>query len=138
MRLLDLKGDYMTDNKALLLYASQAMEKAYAPYSNFKVGAALLTESGKIYTGCNIENLSYGATICAERVAIFKAISDGEKNFTKIAIVSSDETETFPCGICRQVMAEFMPQGEVVTSNGTKISVFEVSELLPMCFNNNF
>ena len=138
MRLLDLKGDYMTDNKALLLYASQAMEKAYAPYSNFKVGAALLTESGKIYTGCNIENLSYGATICAERVAIFKAISDGEKNFTKIAIVSSDEIETFPCGICRQVMAEFMPQGEVVTSNGTKISVFEVSELLPMCFNNNF
>lgn len=128
----------MADNKTLLQCAFKAMEMAYAPYSNFKVGAALLTESGKIYTGCNIENLSFGATVCAERVAIFKAISEGEKSFTKIAIVSSSGEETFPCGICRQVMIEFMPKGEIITGTNDNICVYKVCELLPKGFSNSF
>lgn len=100
----------MTD-KELVLKAIDAMKNSYSPYSDFKVGAALLTENGKIYTGCNIENVAFGPSICAERVAFFKAISEGEKNFSKIAVVGGKDgiisSSTPPCGVCRQVMREF-------------------------------
>ena len=95
----------------LVLKAQEAMKNSYSPYSDFKVGAALLTENGKVYTGCNIENVAFGPSICAERVAFFKAISEGEKNFSKIAVVGGKNgiisSSTPPCGVCRQVMREF-------------------------------
>ena len=123
------------ENRALLEKAKEAMKLAYAPYSNFSVGAAILCENGDVYTGCNIENAAYGATNCAERTAIFKAVSEGVKTFSKIAIVSSSVDLTFPCGICRQVMAEFMPDGVVVLQNSEgKIFEYKVSELLPNSF----
>ena len=100
----------MTD-KELVLKAIDAMKNSYSPYSEYKVGAALLTESGKVYTGCNIENVAFGPTVCAERVAFFKAISEGEKSFSKIAVVGGKDgvisSPTPPCGVCRQVMREF-------------------------------
>jgi cytidine deaminase len=95
------------DYKNLVSTALKAREKAYVPYSNFKVGAAIMTEDDTVYGGCNIENASYGATNCAERTAIFKAISEGHKIIKAIAIVGDTNTYTFPCGICRQVIAEF-------------------------------
>jgi len=99
------------DEKELIRLAFDAMAKAYAPYSGYKVGAALLTASGKVYTGCNIENAAFGPTVCAERVAFFKAISDGERDFARIAVVGGkggEVTDYFvPCGVCRQVMSEF-------------------------------
>ena len=100
----------MTD-KELVIEAISAMKNSYSPYSDFKVGAALLTDSEKIYTGCNIENVAFSPSICAERVAFFKAISEGEKNFSKIAVVGGKNgiisSATPPCGVCRQVMREF-------------------------------
>ena len=100
----------MTD-KELVLKAIESMKNSYSPYSEFKVGAALLTENGKIHTGCNIENVAFGPSICAERVAFFKAISEGEKSFLKIAVVGGKDgiisSSTPPCGVCRQVMREF-------------------------------
>ena len=102
--------DFMTD-KELVLKAQEAMKNSYSPYSDFKVGAALLAESGKVYTGCNIENVAFGPSVCAERVAFFKAISEGEKSFSKIAVVGGKNgvitSPTPPCGVCRQVMREF-------------------------------
>lgn len=118
--------------KQLVEKAKEAMTYAYAPYSNFKVGAALLTDSGKIYTGCNVENASFGATNCAERTAIFKAVSEGELRYNAIAIVSSSKEFTYPCGICRQVMGEFMPTGHIILENSVgEMKVFEFKELLP-------
>jgi cytidine deaminase len=114
------------------------MENAYVPYSNFKVGAALLTTDGAVYTGCNIENISYGATICAERTAIFKAVSEGCHSFERLAIVSSGKEKTFPCGICRQVLEEFMPDGEVIVADNDGIEVLKVVELMPHGFHNEF
>ena len=100
----------MTD-KELVIEAINAMKNSYSPYSDFKVGAALLTENNKVYTGCNIENVAFGPSICAERVAFFKAISEGEKSFSKIAVVGGKNgvitSPTPPCGVCRQVMREF-------------------------------
>ncbi len=128
----------MSENEKLIAAAAQAMTNAYAPYSNFKVGAALLTADGKIYTGCNIENISYGATVCAERCAIFKAVSEGERSFTKLAIVSSSGEKTFPCGMCRQVIEEFMPDGEIILSGSDGIEVFSVKSLMPHGFHTKF
>lgn len=122
------------DNNKLIEFAQSAMSNAYAPYSNFYVGAALLTSDDKVYTGCNIENSSYGATNCAERTAFFKAISEGQKNFKKIAIVSSSNDYTFPCGICLQVMFEFMPDGQIVLYNQNEIKVYSLKQLLPYAF----
>ena len=123
------------DNKALIDMALKAMENAYAPYSGFKVGAALLCSDKKVYTGCNIENSSYGASNCAERTAIFKAVSEGEREFEKIAIVSSLGDFTFPCGICRQVLSEFMYDKTVVLfSEKDGIREFKVKDLLPEAF----
>ncbi len=122
-------------NEMLVKIADEAKEMAYAPFSNFKVGAALLGKSGKVYTGCNVENSSYGGTNCAERTAIFKAISEGEREFDKIAIMSSSGDVTSPCGICRQVIFEFMSEGEVILGNKDgEIEVYTVRELLPLGF----
>ena len=120
-------------NKELIDKAYIAMGQAYAPYSEFKVGAAVLAD-GIVFTGCNIENASYGATVCAERCAIFKAVSEGHREIEKIAIVSSSGDFTMPCGICRQVMLEFMAEGTVVVTDGNKIQEFWVKELLPKGF----
>lgn len=124
------------ENIELLKLAEKAAQNAYAPYSGFKVGAAILCRDGSVYTGCNIENASYGASNCAERTAVFKAVSEGKKEFLKIAIMSSGRGFTFPCGICRQVLWEFMPQGDVVLGdvNG-RIKVFKLKELLPEAFS---
>ena len=123
------------DNTQLIKLAQEAAKKAYAPYSNFKVGAALLCKSGNVYTGCNVENSSYGASNCAERTAAFKAVSEGEREFVKIAIVSEKGGLTFPCGICRQVLSEFMPNGRIVLySDEHGIKEFTLNELLPYAF----
>lgn len=118
----------------LIQHAQRGMEHAYAPYSNFRVGAAVLAKSGNIYLGCNIENSSYGATNCAERTAIFKAVSEGEREFEAIAIVCSNGTKAYPCGICLQVMSEFLPEGKVILEDESGIQTYKVSELLPSAF----
>lgn len=124
----------MTD-KELVNIAKEAMEHAYAPYSHFKVGAALLAKDGTVFKGCNIENASYGATNCAERTAIFKAVSEGYREFEAIAIVASSGDYASPCGICRQVLFEFLPEGKVILDRDEKGMVtFTVRELLPMGF----
>lgn len=97
----------MMDIKVLMQEASKARQRAYAPYSHFPVGAAVLADDGKIYCGCNVENVSYGLTMCAERNAIAAAIAAGAKNLQAIAVTSGRETSVMPCGACRQVMAEF-------------------------------
>lgn len=122
------------DDMTLINMAKQAMENAYTKYSNFKVGAALLTKKGNVYTGCNIENASYGATICAERVAFCKAISEGEREFEAIAIVGSGGGFTYPCGICRQFMSEFGLDLKLIFENGKELKKLALSELLPEAF----
>ncbi len=125
--------------KDLIEQARQARENAHAPFSNFKVGAALLTENEKIITGCNIENASYGLTMCAERTAIFKAISEGETKFTRLAIVADTENLTPPCGACRQIIWEFCGDVEIILSNlSSKTETFQMSELLPKAFDAGF
>ncbi len=118
----------------LIQKAYEAMEFSYSPYSNFKVGAALLTESGRVYTGCNVEIASFGATNCAERTAIFKAISEGEKAFKAIAIVSSSKDYTFPCGICRQVIVEFGKDIDIIVAKDYDYVVYKIDDLLPKSF----
>ena len=123
----------MTD-KELFRMAVEASENAYAPFSNFHVGAALLTEDGKVFTGVNIENSSYGATICAERTALVKAISEGARDFQSIAIAGNGGT-SWPCGICRQFMYEFCPQIRVISGeNEDELQVYTLKELLPEGF----
>ena len=121
------------DNTKLYEIAEGARVNAYAPFSKFQVGAALLTKDGRIYTGVNIENSSYGATICAERTAFVKAISEGEREFAKIAVSAGDE-EAVPCGICRQFMYEFAPDIEVITKAEGMIKSRTQRELLPEGF----
>lgn len=124
------------ENELLISYAKKAMGNAYAPYSGFCVGAAVLTSDGDVFTGCNVENASYGATICAERCAVLKAISEGCTSFTKIAIVSSSDTLTYPCGICRQFLSEFMEDGIVVLCDAEgNIKEYTLDSLLPFAFN---
>lgn len=120
----------------LVSQALQARKNAYVPYSNFKVGAAVLTEDGKIYTGCNIENASYGATNCAERTAIFKAVSEGYKTIKAIAIVGVQNDYTYPCGICRQVIAEFATDDTkiILGKNDNEYLVKTLDEILPGAF----
>lgn len=125
----------MEQYKELVEKAKEAMAYAYVPYSKFQVGAALLCEDGKIYTGCNVENASFGATNCAERTAIFKAVSEGERRFKAIAIVSSSKDFTYPCGICRQVIGEFMKQGEIILENAEgELKIYPFNDLLPYHF----
>lgn len=129
----------MTDFRFLMEQAQTAREKSYSPYSRFRVGAALLTKSGKIYLGCNIENAAYSATVCAERTAIFKAVSEGERDFEALAIVGGKEGETAefcaPCGVCRQVIAEFCPKDfKIILGNENKFQVYTLDRLLPLTF----
>lgn len=119
--------------------ARNAMKNAYSPYSHFSVGAALLCRSGKVYTGCNIENASYTPTVCAERVAFFKAVSDGEREFEAIAIAGGADgnisAETAPCGVCRQVMSEFCGADfKVILVSGSSERELTLGELLPLAF----
>ncbi len=125
--------------KKLIESAEQARAKAVAPYSNFKVGAAVQTKSGKIFTGCNIENASYGLTMCAERVAIFKAVSEGEREFTNIAVVADTDELTPPCGPCRQIIWEFCGDIPVTFANlKGKTEILQMKELLPRAFDGKF
>ena len=125
-------------NEALVEEAKIARDKAYVPYSKFKVGAALITEEGKIYHGCNIENASFGLTNCAERTALFKAISDGEKQFLSIAIIADTKQPVAPCGACRQVLHELCaPNMKVILANlNGQVKEVTVSELLPGAFTS--
>lgn len=125
----------MTDNE-LMKKAKEAMDKAYAPYSGFRVGAALIAGSGNVYTGANIENISFGATNCAERTAVFKAVSEGERKLKKIAIASDSEDYIHPCGICRQVLAEFGDRSLKILCSNKKgdYREYTLEELLPNAF----
>ena len=119
----------MTDDK-LIASAAAARERAYAPYSNFKVGAALRGKSGRVYAGCNVENAAYGLSMCAERTAIFKAVSEGEREFEAIAVVT--ENGVSPCGSCRQVMMEFAPDMAVIIADTQgRVRATTVRDLLP-------
>jgi cytidine deaminase len=124
----------------LIKNAVKARENSYAPYSKYKVGAALLTKSGKVYLGCNVENASYTPTICAERNAFFKAISEGEREFEMIAIVGGKEGEDLspnctPCGVCRQVMTEFCSKDFlVILGTPEKYKAYRLEELMPYSF----
>lgn len=121
---------------ALITKAIEAKEQAYVPYSHFRVGAALLTKSGKVYTGCNIENVSFGATNCAERTAVFKAVSEGEREFEAIVINGDHGDYLPPCGICRQVLSEFADASlQVILANNVEdYKITTLGELLPGAF----
>ena len=112
---------------------------AYAPYSQFSVGAAVLAESGRIYGGANVENASYGATVCAERAAIFKAVSEGHRTFRRIVVAGRSEKFCVPCGSCRQVMREFAPEMEVICLNGKgEARQYTLRQLLPESFGTEY
>jgi cytidine deaminase len=121
--------------KQLALAAKKAKKRAYAPFSEFHVGAALLGRNGKIYTGCNIENSSYGLTICAERTAIFRAYAEGVTNFRAIAVASDDDKFTPPCGACRQVLLDLAGNIDfVMIDSKNKLKIVKLKSLLPMAF----
>lgn len=129
----------MKSNQEIIRAATVARENAHAPFSHFKVGAALLTKNNEIVTGCNVENASYGLTMCAERVAIFKAISEGVKKFIKICVVADTDALTPPCGACRQIIWEFCGDVEVVMTNlQGKEETYQMRELLPKAFDASF
>jgi cytidine deaminase len=120
----------------LITKAKQARDKAYAPYSEFRVGAALEAKDGSVFTGCNVENASYAATCCAERTALLKAVSEGKRAFRRIAIFAGTDDPCPPCGICRQVLYEFAPDLEIIMigTKGQKI-VSKLSDLMPNAFH---
>ena len=124
------------DYKILMDKAKEASKLSYSPFSNFAVGACVLASSGKMYSGCNIENSSFGMTICAERCAIFKAISEGEKEILAVAIFSPNEDDCFPCGACRQVMYEFQGEREIeiITERCNNLNIKTMSDFLPFGF----
>jgi len=126
-------------DEQLVATATGARERSVAPFSNFKVGAALQTKAGKVFTGCNIESASYGLTVCAERVAIWKALSEGERDFTDLVIVADTETLTPPCGTCRQIIWEFAKHAKIVLANlrGQREEV-HIIDLLPRAFDARF
>jgi cytidine deaminase len=123
----------------LIQTAKEARLRSIAPFSNFLVGAALRTEAGKVYTGCNVESASYGLTVCAERVAIWKALSEGERQFTELAIVADTGALTPPCGTCRQIIWEFAKNATIVLGNlHGETQVVSIRELLPRAFDARF
>lgn len=125
----------MTHEK-LLERAREARTGAYAPYSRFRVGAALLCRDGSVYTGANIENASYSVTCCAERVALYKAVSAGETDFTAIAVTSDASAPTYPCGVCRQALAEFSPRMDVIAADSElNFQTTTLDALLPCAFS---
>ena len=123
----------------LIARAVEVRENACAGYSHYKVGAALLASSGKVYTGCNVENATYGLTVCAERVALWKALSEGERTFTQIAVVTSSEPPTSPCGACRQLLWEYCGDIEVILANlhGFR-KTLDLAEIFPRPFDQSF
>lgn len=126
----------MSDYEALITAATQARENAHAAYSNFRVGAALRATSGRIFGGCNVENATYGLTVCAERVAILKAISEGERGFDAIAVVADTDSLTAPCGACRQLIWEFCGDVPVILANlKGKTEVIAMHDLFPKPFD---
>ena len=126
----------MAGSDALVAAARAARQHAVADFSGFKVGAALETTSGEIITGCNVENASYGLTICAERVAIFKALSEGHRTFTRIVVVADTESPTPPCGACRQIIWEFCGDIPVTLANLTTVTkTLQMKDLLPLPFD---
>ena len=126
------------NSQDLIACAHKARENAYAPYSNFKVGAALLGSDGKVFTGCNVENATYGLTVCAERVALWKAISEGEREFTAVAVVSTSNPPAPPCGACRQLLWEFCGELEVTTANTQGVTrSYLMTDLLPHAFDRS-
>ena len=129
-------------NLELMKAAAKAREYSYSPYSGFRVGAALLAKSGKVFTGCNVENAAYSPTNCAERTAVFKAVSEGEREFLAIAIVGGkgEELSDFcaPCGVCRQVLAEFTDENfRILLGTPEQFSVYSMKEILPYSFGKN-
>ena len=127
------------DFEALIEVAKAARLQSVAPFSNFQVGAAVRTANGKVYTGCNVESASYGLTVCAERVAIWKALSEGERQFTDLAVVADTEALTPPCGTCRQIIWEFARGATIVFANlGGKQETFHIADLLPRAFDARF
>ena len=124
----------MTDYRKLMKMAYEAGAFAYAPYSGFRVGAALLFEDGTVVTGCNVENSSYGLTLCAERNAMTTAVAQGLVMPVAAAVAGEKGKPCMPCGACRQFLAEFNPDLEIVTEENDRLSVFKLSELLPCCF----
>ena len=127
----------MNDIQLLIKSAFEAQENCYTPYSNFNVGAALLCENGDIYTGCNIENASYGLTNCAERTAVFKAVSEGHTTFKALAVVADTEGPCAPCGACRQVMAEFKIPIIIMGNLMENVKIVTIEELLPFSFSES-
>ena len=128
----------MAGSDALVAAARRAREHAVADFSHFKVGAALETDTGEIITGCNIENASYGLTICAERVAIFKALSEGKRAFTRIVVVADTTSPTPPCGACRQIIWEFCGDIDVIIANLTEVKLtLRMKDLLPLPFDKS-
>lgn len=126
-----------TGKSALIAAAMKARQRAVAPYSRFKVGAALLTRKGEVIVGANVESASYGLTCCAERVALFKALTEGKKDFVAVAVVAAAKGTAMPCGACRQLLAEYAPKAKVWTADSRsprKIKEFTVVELLPAAF----
>ena len=123
------------NDRELLNIAQEASTKAYAPYSNYRVGAALECEDGTVYSGCNVENAAYGECICAERCAVVKAVSEGRRAFRRIAIYAEGKNYAMPCGACRQVLAEFSPEMEVLSARagGSYVS-YPLNRLLPYTF----
>ena len=127
------------DFEPLIEAARQARLQSVAPFSNFLVGAAVQTADGKVYTGCNVESASYGLTVCAERVAIWKALSEGERQFTQLAVVADTETLTPPCGTCRQIIWEFARGATIVFANlNGQRETFQIADLLPRAFDARF
>jgi cytidine deaminase len=126
-------------NDPLILAAIAVRENAHAPFSKFRVGAAVQDDSGRIHAGCNVENATYGLTVCAERVAVFKAISEGARRFTRVAVVADTETLTPPCGACRQILWEFCGDVEIVMANlAGKSESVQLEALFPRAFNASF
>jgi cytidine deaminase len=126
----------MMDDTSVIRAATEARSNAHTPYSGFKVGAAIEDESGRIFTGCNIENASFGLTMCAERVAVFKAISEGAGKLKRVAVVTDAESLTPPCGACRQILWEFCGNAELILANlAGKRSTMPLGELLPRPFD---
>jgi cytidine deaminase len=125
--------------ETLIAAARGAREHAHAPYSNFRVGAAVRAKSGRVFTGCNVENATFGLTLCAERVAVFKAISEGERGFDAVAVVADTDSLTPPCGACRQILWEFCGDAEVVLANlDGKIERHRMGALFPKPFDGTF
>jgi cytidine deaminase len=127
------------DSQSLIAAAQRARLQSVAPFSNFLVGAAVRTENGKVYTGCNIESASYGLTVCAERVAIWKALSEGERHFTELAVVADTESLTPPCGTCRQIIWEFAKSASIIFANlKGESETLQIKDLLPRAFDARF